>query len=207
MTTIADLDHVIPEHDEYCLMPHSLRNVLTPPTPRSILLEPASSSNPSSPYSRPRWSPSSDPYRARQSVSSIGSCSTVHTRSPQPIKSILTRHDSGISMATTTLSTRRKRKRSPPSVKFVAAPTVYYPNGVYHNSPPRSPPLPPSERQKPARWFTKWWKRPSAPPRPPISGPYHLSYAASLVDDHISRPKPRPGRLKQLWHRLTSMIG
>lgn len=180
----------------------------TPPTPRSILLEPASP--PSSPYSRPRWSPSSDGsavYRARQSVSSIGSCSTVHTRSTHPIKSILTRHDSGVSMATTALSTRRKKKRSPPSVKFVDAPTIHYANGVYHNSPPRSPPSPPSERQKPSRWFAKWWKR-SPPPRPPISGPYHLSYTASLADVHTLRaPKPKPGRLKQLWHRFTSMIG
>jgi len=194
-------------------MPHSLRHVLTPPTPepgrpRSILLEPAS---PSSPYSRPRWSPSLEGgvSRARQSVSSIGSYSTIHTRSAPPIKSILTRHDSGISMATTTMSTRRKKRRSPSSVKFVDAPTVHCDNAVYHNTPPHSPPFSPSERQKPTRWFTKWWKRPSTPkPRPPISGPYHLSYTASLVDVHASRaPTPKPGRLKQLWQRLTSMIG
>ena len=195
----------------------SVTFVQTPPTPdpsarpRSILLEPTLPSTPSSPYSRPRWSPSSDGpslSRSRQSVSSIGSCSTVHTRSAPPIKSILTRHDSGISMATTTKSTRRKKKRSPPSVKFVDAPTVYYDNAVYHNTPPRSPPYPPSERQKPTRWFTRWWKKPAPPPRPPISGPYHLSHTASLVDVHASRaPKPKPGRLKQLWNRLTRMIG
>ncbi|KAF8139914.1 hypothetical protein EV363DRAFT_1153751 [Boletus edulis] len=211
--SLGDLPDVIPEHDEYRAMPHSLRHVLTPPTPepsgrpRSIL-EPAS---PSSPYSRPRWSPSLEGgvSRARQSVSSIGSFSTIHTRSAPPIKSILTRHDSGISMATMTTSSRRKKRRSPSSVKFVDAPTVHCDNAVYHNTPPRSPPSSPSERQKPTRWFTKWWKRPSTPkPRPPISGPYHLSYTASLVDVHASRaPTPKPGRLKQLWQRLSSMIG
>ncbi|KAH0838621.1 hypothetical protein J3R83DRAFT_6944 [Lanmaoa asiatica] len=220
VTTLSDLPDVIPEHDEYHAMPHSLRHVLTPPTPdpfarpRSILLEPALSQTPQippSPYSRPRWSPSSDSpnggvFRARQSVSSIGSCSTVQTRSAAPIKSILTRHDSGISMATTTKSTRRKKKRSPPSVKFIDAPTVHYDDAVYHNTPP--PRSPSSRGRKPTRWFTKWWKKPSSPPsRPPISGPYHLSYTASLVDVYTSRPpKPKPGRLKQLWQRLTSVI-
>ncbi|KAN0100931.1 hypothetical protein V8E55_000915 [Tylopilus felleus] len=208
--TLSDLPDVIPEEDEYCAMPHSLRHVLTPPTPdpsgrpRSILFDPS----PSSPYSRPRWSPSSEGTgvsRARQSVSSIGSCSTIHTRSALPIKSILTRHDSGISMATTAASTRRKKRRSPPSVKFVDAPTVHYDNAVYHNSPP---PSSPSERQRSIHWFTKWLKKSPTHPRPSISGPYHLSYAASLVDVHSSRaPKPKPGRLKRLWDRLTSMIG
>ena len=192
----------------------------TPPSPdpfsrpRSILLEPALSSiphSPSSPYSRYRWSPSDPPngvFRARQSVSSIGSCSTVHTRSAAPIKSILTRHDSGISMATTTKFRRRKKKRSPPSVKFVDAPTIHYDDSVYCNTPPpRSPPSPPSGPRKPMHWFTRWWKKPSTPPRPLISGPYHLSYTASLVDVHSLRaPTPKPGRLKQLWHRLTSVI-
>lgn len=212
-------------------MPHSLRHVLvslpppspmsphssfpfsqTPPTSdhlgrsRTILLDPTL--YPSSPYSRSRSSPSSDShnggvFRARQSVSSIGSCSTVQTRSAPPIKSILTRHDSGISMATTTKSARRKKKRSPPSVKFVDAPTVHCDNAP----PPRSPPSP-SEPRNPTRWFTQWWKKSSTPPpRPLISGPYHLSYTASLVDVYNSRtPKPKPGRLKQLWHRLTSVI-
>lgn len=182
--------------------------------PRSILLEPALSHIPSSPYSKPRWSPSSDSstggvFRARQSVSSIGSYSTLQTRSAAPIKSILTRHDSGISMATTSKSTRRKKKRSPSSVKFVDAPTVHYDDAVYYNAPPpRSPPSP-AQPRKPTRWFTKWWKRSSIPPqRPPISGPYHLSYTASLADVYTSRsPMPKPGRLRQLWHRLTSVIG
>lgn len=177
--------------------------------PRSILLEPAL--YPSSPYSRSRFSPSSHShndgvFRARQSVSSIGSCST---RSAPPIKSILTRHDSGISMATTSRSTRRKKKRSPSSVKFVDAPTVHYDNTIYYNtSPPRSPPSPPSEPRKPTRWFTKWWKKsPTPPSRPFISGPYHISYTPSLVDLYAPRtPKPKPGRLKQIWHRLTSVI-
>lgn len=189
----------------------------TPPTPhlsarpRSILLEPALSHTSSSPYSRPRWSPSDSSSggvsRARQSVSSIGSCSTVQTGSAAPMKLILTRHDSGISMATSAKCIRRKKKRSPPSVKFVDAPTVHYDDAVYYNTPPRSPPSPPSQARK-TPWFTKWWKRPSSPPpRPPISGPYHLSYTASLVDVYTSRsPNPKPSRLKQLWHRLTSVI-
>ena len=201
-----------------CMPPRSsFRCTQTPPTsdpPRSILLEPALSTHPpSSPYSRPRWSPSPDlsngpVYRARQSVSSIGSCSTLQTRSSPPIKSILARHDSGVSMATTSLSTRRRRKRSPPSVKFVDAPTVHYDDGIYYSPPLRSSPSPPSEPPKPTRWFTKWWKKSSTPPpRPPISGPYHISYTASLVDAHTPRrPKPKTGRLKQLWSRLTSVI-
>ncbi|KAG8220125.1 hypothetical protein J3R82DRAFT_1146 [Butyriboletus roseoflavus] len=218
VTTLTDLPDVIPEHDEYRAMPHSLRHVLTPPTPnasarpRSILLEPVLSQIPSSPYSRPRWPPSSDSSsggvsRARQSVSSIGSCSTIQTGSAAPMKSILTRHDSGISMATSTKCIRRKKKRSPPSVKFVDAPTVHYDDAVYYNAPPRSSSSP-SQARKPTRWFTKWWKRSSSPPpRPPISGPYHLSHTASLVDVYTSRsPMPKPGRLKELWHRLTSMI-
>ena len=196
-------------------MPSRSSFVQTPPTPApsgrpmSILVEPPLSF----PYSRPRWSPCPDSpncgvFRA-QSVSSIGSCSTAHTRSAAPIKSILTRHDSGVSMATTATSTRRKKKRSPSSVKFVDTPTVHYHHGVSHDPPPRSPPSPPSERQKPTRWFIRWWRRDSTPPpRPPISGPYRLSYTASLVDVHTSRtPEPKPGRLKQLWQRLTSVIG
>ena len=136
-------------------------------------------------------SPNGRVSRARQSVSSIGSCSSIHSPSATPIKSILTRHDSGVSMTTT----RRKRKRSPPSVKFVDAPTV-----CGDVPPPRSPP---SERR---RWFEKWCKR-SPPPRPSISGPYHLSYSASLVDVRSRAPKPKHGRLKRLWNRLTSLIG
>ncbi|KAF9229690.1 hypothetical protein BS17DRAFT_771795 [Gyrodon lividus] len=221
---------VIPEEDDYRAMPHSLRRVFTPSRecsesstrPRSILFEPAVSqtlqtaSVPSSPYSKPRWSPVSDHFpnggvfRARQSVSSIGSYSTVQTRSAVPVKSILTRHDSGISMATTNKPTRRK-KRSPPSVKFVDAPTVYYDHGVYPDvPPPRSPSSPTSVRRKmkPSRWFTRWWKRsPSPPPRPVISGPYHLSYTTSLADVYGSRsPKSGSGRLTQLWIRVTSVV-
>ncbi|KIJ68775.1 hypothetical protein HYDPIDRAFT_107020 [Hydnomerulius pinastri MD-312] len=218
-------------------MPRSLRRVLTPPQeyaespsrPRSVLFEsalpqsPTSVSAPSSPYSKPRYSPSSDHSptggvpRARQSVSSIGSCSTIQTRTV-PVKSILTRHDSGISMATTTNAKTtsrggRKKKRSPPSVKFVEAPTVHYDHGVYINTPPCSPPATLGvsgrrKRVKPSRWFTRWWKRsPSPPPRPVISGPYHLSYTASLVDVYASRSeKAGGGRLKRLWVRITSAI-
>jgi hypothetical protein len=188
--------------------------------PRSILFEPAvphtlqSTSVPSSPYSKPRWSPASDyshnggVLHARHSTTSIGSCSTVQTKTTLPVKSILTRHDSGISMATTSKPTRRKKKRSPPSVKFVDAPTVYYDHGVYVSIPsPRSPSSPTPDRQKikPIRWFTKWWKRPTPSPRPVISGPYNLSYTASLVDVYGSR-SPKPGRLKQLWIRVASAI-
>ncbi|KAG9314676.1 hypothetical protein JVU11DRAFT_5481 [Chiua virens] len=235
--SLSDLPDVIPEHDEYRAMPHSLRYVLvslsfsssmspflpipfpqTPPTPetfvrpKSILLESAFSHVPQSPspYSRSRRSPSSDSHnggvsRARQSVSSIGSCSTAHTRSAVPVKSILTRHDSGISMVTTTKSTRRKKRRTLPSVKFVDAPTVHYEDDIYCNDPFRSPPSP-LDPPEPTRWFTRWWKR-SPPPRPPISGPYHLSYGASLADAYTSRSKPKSGRLKRLWQQLTSLVG
>ena len=189
-------EDVIPEHDEYRAMPHTLRLVLVRPSPMSSR----------SPLTLAQIPPTADSpngrvSRARQSVSSIGSCSTMHSPSAAPVKSILTRHDSGVSMATTTASTRRKKKRTPTSVKFVDAPTVY----DHYDVPPPRPPTPPSER----RWFPKWCRRSSTPPpRPPISGPYHLSYTASLVDAHSSRaPKPKHGRLKQLWHRLTSMLG
>jgi hypothetical protein len=166
-------DHVIPEHDEYCAMPHSLSLVLV---------------RPSSMSSRASLTFAQTPPNGRVSVSSIGSCSSIHSPAT-PIKSILARHDSGVSMATTI---RRKKRRAPPSVKFVDAPTVC--GDV------------PSER-KPTPWFPKWCKR-SPPPRPQISGPYHLSYTASLVDVHASRtPKPKHGRLKRLWDRLTSMMG
>ncbi|KIM62202.1 hypothetical protein SCLCIDRAFT_1215263, partial [Scleroderma citrinum Foug A] len=206
-------------------MPHSLRRVLTPPQeddenagrPRSVLFEstlvPPSPGSPNSPYFRQKWlSPQDIPAnnglcRARQSVSSIGSCSTVHTRT-MPVKSILTRHDSGISMGTTA-KPKRARKRSPPSVKFVDVPTVYYERSGYH-SPPCSPSSSSSGRQKstPTGWFMKWWKRShSPPPRPTISGPYHLSHAASLVDHQALRArKSEPGRLKRLWIRVTNAI-
>ncbi|KAH7883928.1 hypothetical protein F5I97DRAFT_1617038 [Phlebopus sp. FC_14] len=200
-------------------MPRSLRTVLAPPPalgesatrPRSVLFDPMM---PQSPPSVPSsaWpstschQPGTGLFRARQSVSSIGSCSTVQTRTI-PVKSILTRHDSGISMVTT----RRKRKHSPPSVKFVDAPTVHYDHGVYRNT---SPPCSPSasaarRRMKGSRWLTMWWKRsPGPPPRPTISGPYHLSYSASLVDVYGSRsPKPVPGRLKRFWIRVTKAFG
>lgn len=145
--------------------------------------------------------------RARQSVSSIASCSTVYTKSaPAPVKSILTRHDSGISLATTF----RKKKRSSPSVRFVEAPT-----GHFHHSPilptlRHSLPSTPSGRRKikPCRWFTRWWKNtPGTPPRPTISGPYSLGCTVSLVDVYSSRSKPTEcGRLKRFWMRVTSVV-
>ncbi|KIK99901.1 hypothetical protein PAXRUDRAFT_414954 [Paxillus rubicundulus Ve08.2h10] len=228
ITTLSDLADVIPEEDENHPMPHSLRRVLTPPRessessarPRSILFEQAvphtlqSTSAPSSPYSKPRWSPASDHshhggvLHARHSTTSIGSCSTVQTKIALPVKSILTRHDSGISMAATSKPTHRKKKRSPPSVKFVDAPTIYYDHGVYLSMPsPHSSPPPASDRQKikPSRWFTRWWKRPSPSSRPVISGPYSLSSTASLVDVYSSR-SPKPGKLKLLWMRVASVI-
>lgn len=184
---------------------------------RSVLFEstlvPPSPGSPNSPYFRQKWlSPQEGPAnnRARQSVSSIGSCSTVQTRT-MPVKSILTRHDSGISMATTAKS-RRARKRSPPSVKFVDVPTVHYERSGYHSpSPPCSPSSSSPGRQKstPTAWFMKWWKRShSPPPRPTISGPYHLSHTASLVETRALRSrKSEPGRLKRLWNRVTNAIG
>ncbi|KAI6032067.1 hypothetical protein BKA83DRAFT_258258 [Pisolithus microcarpus] len=204
VTTLSDLADVGPQIDEYHTMPHSLRRVLTPPQEddehatrqRSVLFEsslfpPSSPTSPASPCFRQKWLPAQDQpaasglSRARQSVSSIGSCSTVQTRSA-PVKSILTRHDSGISMATA--KTRRTKKRSPPSVKFVDPPTVHY--------------------DCPAEWFIKWWRRkPSPPPRPTISGPYRLSQAASLTDSRARSRKPEPGKLKRLWLRVTNAIG
>ncbi|KAG1716777.1 hypothetical protein ID866_375 [Astraeus odoratus] len=217
---------VIPEQDQeqYSAMPHSLRRVLTPPQEddedasrqRSVLFEstffPFSSSLPSP----QKWplapdnSAHSGLSRARQSVSSIASGSTVQTRTV-PVKSILTRHDSGISMATTAKA-RRTKKRSTPSVKFVDAPTVHYERSEYF-TPPSSPPCSPTSSSAPkltsARWWMKWWKKSSGPPpRPTISGPYHLSHTASLVDLHAARNrKPKPGKLKRLWIRLTDAIG
>ncbi|KAG1825566.1 uncharacterized protein BJ212DRAFT_1474965 [Suillus subaureus] len=156
VNTLSDLADITPEEEEEfegnnSSMPHSLRRVLTPPLEcdesssrrRSILFE---SSMPSSPgmssYPRYRSEYFRPPiHRARQSVSSIASSSTVYTKSaPAPVKSILTRHDSGISLATTT-KTSRKKKRSPPSVKFVEVPTVYHSHHDYSPipSPPHSP--------------------------------------------------------------------
>lgn len=216
-----------PQIDEYHTMPHSLRRVLTPPQEddehatrqRSVLFEsslfpPSSPTSPASPYFRQKWLPAQDQpaasglSRSRQSVSSIGSCSTVQTRSA-PVKSILTRHDSGISMATA--KTRRTKKRSPPSVKFVDPPTVHY-DCVRYSSSSCSPPLPTSspgqQKLNPAEWFIKWWRRkPSPPPRPTISGPYRLSQAASLADSRARSRKPEPGKLKRLWLRVTNAIG
>ncbi|KAG0697799.1 hypothetical protein DFH29DRAFT_132266 [Suillus ampliporus] len=225
VNTLSDLVDITPEEGfegNYSSMPHSLRRVLTPPLEcdesssrrRSILFE---SSMPPSPcpgmssYSRyhsEQLRPTM--HRARQSVSSIASCSTVYTKSaPAPVKSILTRHDSGISLATTT-KTCRKKKRSPPSVKFVEAPTVYYDHPPIP-SPPHSPLATSSgpKKHKPSRrWFTRWWKNtPSTPPRPTISGPYNLARTASLVDMHNSRSRPtKCGRLKRLWVHVTSVV-
>ncbi|KIO07491.1 hypothetical protein M404DRAFT_998222 [Pisolithus tinctorius Marx 270] len=218
---------VIPEKDEYREMPHSLRRVLTPPQEddehatrqRSVLFDssvspPSSPTSPASPYFRQRWPPTLDHStnngvsRARQSVSSIGSCSTVQTRTA-PVKSILTRHDSGISMATT--KTRRTKKRSPPSVKFVD-PLTGHNDDSKLSSPPCSPPLAASSSSRrkltPAEWFMKWWRRkPNPPPRPTISGPYRLSQAASLAESRAKSRKPEPGKLKRLWLRVTNATG
>ncbi|KAI6159515.1 hypothetical protein EDD17DRAFT_1762278 [Pisolithus thermaeus] len=227
VTTLSDLADVGPEKDGYRTMPHSLRRVLTPPQEdgehatrqRSVLFEsplspPSSPTSPASPYFRQKWLPAQDHpansglSRARQSVSSIGSCSTVHTRSA-PVKSILTRHDSGISMATA--KTRRTKRRSPPSVKFVDPPTVHY-DCVRYSSSSYSPPLSASssgrQKVKPAEWFIKWWRRkPNPPPRPTISGPYRLSQAASLAESRARSRKPEPGKLKRLWLRVTNAMG
>ena len=147
--------------------------------------------------------------RARQSVTSIASCSTLYTKSASaPVKSILTRHDSGISLATTT-KISRKKKRSSPSVRFVEAPMKHH-----HHSPvspthslPHSP-LSSRRKIKPNRWFTRWWKNtPSTPPRPTISGPYNLGRTASLVDVYSGRSRPtKYGRLKRLWMGVTSVV-
>ncbi|KAG1889350.1 hypothetical protein F4604DRAFT_837264 [Suillus subluteus] len=212
-------------------MPHSIRRVLVRPylrqtchnpqptlpyrphlwsadesssRPRSILFESSMLSSPGMPsYSRYRSEYFQPPtHRARQSVSSIASSSTVYTKSaPAPVKSILTRHDSGISLATTT-KTSRKKKRSP-SVKFVEAPTVYHSHRDYSpiHLPPHSPLATPSgqSRNKPSRWLARWWK-PTPPPRPMISGPYSLAHTASLVDVYSHRSKPTQcGRLKRFW--------
>lgn len=216
-----------PQIDEYRTMSHNLRRILTPPQEddehatrqRSVLFEsslspPSSPTSPASPYFRQKWLPAQDHpaasglSHARLSVSSIGSCSTVQTRSA-PVKSILTRHDSGISMATA--KTRRTKKRSSPSVKFVDHPTVHY-DCVRYSSSSYSPPLPASspdqQKLKAADWFIKWWRRkPSPPPRPTISGPYRLSQAASLADARARSRKPEPGKLKRLWLRVTNAIG
>ncbi|KAG2057175.1 hypothetical protein BDR06DRAFT_952313 [Suillus hirtellus] len=201
-------------------MPHSLRRVLNPPLEcdessgrrRSILFESSMPANPGMPsYSRYRSEYIRPPmHRARQSVSSIASSSTVYTKSASaPVKSILTRHDSGISLATTTKTSRRK-KRSAPSVKFVEVPTVYHSHHAYSPipSPPHSPLATPSgqSKSKPSRWFARWWK-PTAPPRPTISGPYSLAHAASLVDVYSQRSKSSQcGRLKRFWVRVTSVV-
>ncbi|KAG2045232.1 hypothetical protein BDR03DRAFT_938255 [Suillus americanus] len=224
--TLSDLTDITPEEEEEfegnnSSMPHSIRRVLTPPLEceesssrrRSILFESPMSSNPGMPsYSRYRSEYLQPPaHRARQSVSSIASSSTVYTKSaPAPVKSILTRHDSGISLATTT-KTSRKKKRSPPSVKFVEAPTVYHShhdNSPIH-SPPHSPLATPSgqSKNKPSRWFARRWWKPTPPPRPTISGPYSLAHTASLVDVYSHRSKPTQcGRLKRFWVRITSVV-
>ncbi|KAI6045173.1 hypothetical protein EDC04DRAFT_2638879, partial [Pisolithus marmoratus] len=226
LDTETIVNDVVPEKDDYPTMPHSLRRVQTPPQEddehatrqRSILFElslspPSSPTSPASAHLRQKWLPTPDHSannglsRARQSVSSIGSCSTVQTRTA-PVKSILTRQDSGISMATT--KTRRTKRRSPPSVKFVDPPTVYYDSSRY-SSPSCSPPLPApsSDRRQlhPAEWFMKWWRRkPNLPPRPTISGPYRLSHAPSLADSRGRSRKPEPGKLKRLWIRVTNAI-
>ncbi|KAH7914447.1 hypothetical protein BJ138DRAFT_1143761 [Hygrophoropsis aurantiaca] len=222
--TLSDLADVAPEDYEDCYyysMPHSLRRVLTPPQEldecptrgRSVLFDSPSPPVPPSPgtcfYGRPRWSPASEHgshfplHRARQSVSSIGSCSTVQTKAA-PVRSILTRHDSGVSMAT---KSSRKKKGSPPSVKFVESPTVHYADSGY-GSPPRSPPGTSRRKLRFNRLFTRWWKSPpSSPKRPTISGPYHLSYASSLVDVYsIRSSKTEHGRFRQFWRRVTNSI-
>lgn len=225
VNTLSDLADITPEEEEefegnYSSMPHSLRRVLTPPLEceesssrrKSILFESCMPSSPGIPsYARYRSEYLQPPmHRARQSVSSIASSSTVYTKSaPAPVKSILTRHDSGISFATTT-KTSRKKKRSPPSVKFVEAPTVYHSHHVYSPipSPPHSPVATPSGQSKniPSQWFARWWK-PTPPPRPTISGPYSLARTASLVDMYSHRSKPTQcGRLKRFWVRVTSVI-
>ncbi|KAG1749665.1 uncharacterized protein EDB91DRAFT_1244283 [Suillus paluster] len=221
VNTLSDLVDITPEEEfegNYSSMPHSLRRVLTPPLEcdessvrRSILFEssipppPCTGMSSYSRYHSEQLRPSM--HRARQSVSSIASCSTVYTKSaPAPVKSILTRHDSGISLATTTKTSRRK-KRSPPSVKFVEAPTVHY---NYSPSPLHSPLATSSipRKDKPGRWFTRWWKNtPGTPPRPTISGPYSLGRTASLVDMHSSRSRPtKCGRLKRFWVCVTSVV-
>ncbi|KAG2123588.1 hypothetical protein DEU56DRAFT_829275 [Suillus clintonianus] len=219
VNTLSDLADITPEEEfegNYSPMPHSLRRVLTPPLEcdescsrrRSILFESSMPSSPGMPsYSRYRSEYLRPPmHRARQSVSSIASCSTVYTKTaPTQVKSILTRHDSGISLATT--KTSRKKKRSPPSVKFVEAPMVYHGHSPIP-SPPHSPPATSSGRRKkePRRWFARWWK-PNPPPRPTISGPYSLARTASLVDVYSSRSKPTQcGRLKRFWVRVTSAV-
>ncbi|KAH7929361.1 hypothetical protein BV22DRAFT_1029606, partial [Leucogyrophana mollusca] len=223
--TLNDLPDIIPEEDYddryYYSMPQSLRRVLTPPQeideslarPRSVLFDSSSPHIPPSPgacsYTRPRWSPASEHashypiHRARQSVSSIGSSSTVQTKAA-PTKSILTRHDSGISMTT---KSSRKKKRAPPSVKFVEAPTVHYDHGVY-GTPPCPPPSARRRRIRFSRLFTRWWKSPpSSPKRPTISGPYHLSYTASLVEVYsIRSSKTEHGKFRRFWGRVTSAI-
>ncbi|KIO07498.1 hypothetical protein M404DRAFT_998230 [Pisolithus tinctorius Marx 270] len=112
-------------------------------------------------------------------------------------------------MATT--KTRRTKKRSPPSVKFVD-PSTGHNDDSRLSSPPCSPPLaaPSSSRRKltPAEWFMKWWRRkPNPPPRPTISGPYRLSQAASLAESRAKSRKPEPGKLKRLWLRVTNATG
>jgi hypothetical protein len=178
---------------------------------RSILFEssippcpgmPSSYSRPCSEHIRPSMN------RARQSVTSISSCSTAYTRSAHPpVKSILTRHDSGISLATT--KTARKKKRSPPSVRFVETPMDHYGHSPISSSPPSPPSTSPGQRKvKSSRWFTRWWKNaPGTPPRPTISGPYSLGRTASLVDVYSSRSRPiKCGRLKRFWIRVTSVV-
>jgi hypothetical protein len=227
VNTLSDLADIAPEEEgefegNYSSMPHSLRRVLTPPMEcdessgrrRSILFESSMPSSPGIPsYSRYRSEYLQPPmHRARQSVSSIASSSTVYTKSAPasaPVKSILTRHDSGISLATTT-KTSRKKKRSSPSVKFVESPTVYHSHHGYSPipSPPRSPLETPSSRSKnkPSRWFVRWWK-PTPPPRPTISGPYSLARTASLADVYSHRSQPTQcGRLKRFWVRVTSVV-
>lgn len=224
VNTLSDLADIAPGEEEfegnYSSMPHSLRRVLTPPLEcdefssrrRSILFESSMPSSPGIPsYSRYRSEyPRPPMHRARQSVSSIASSSTVYTKSgPAPVKSILTRHDSGISLATTT-KTSRKKKRSSPSVKFVESPTVYHSHHDYLPipSPPHSPLETPlgQSKNKPSRWFARWWK-PTPPPRPTISGPYSLARTASLAGVYNHRSQPTQcGRLKQFWVRVTSVI-
>ncbi|KAG1893141.1 uncharacterized protein F5891DRAFT_1196766 [Suillus fuscotomentosus] len=107
---------------------------------------------------------------------------------PAPVKSILTRHDSGISLATTTKTSLRK-KWSAPSVKFVEAPTVYHSHHAYSPipSPPHSPLATPSgqRKSKPSRCFdSSFTSSPIATPSPALD--------AALPTPSLTAPSPAP---------------
>ncbi|KAG1848406.1 hypothetical protein C8R48DRAFT_778916 [Suillus tomentosus] len=182
--TLSDLasGHNTEEEEEfkgnYSSMPHSLRRVL-------------SAMNPQADAEAYYLSP---PCPQTQECPLIRDTARMYTKSaPAPVKSILTRHDSGISLATTTKTSRRK-KWSAPSVKFVEAPTVYHSHHAYSPipSPPHSPLATPSgqRKSKPSRCFdSSFTSSPIATPSPALD--------AALPTPSLTTPSPAPDAASQ----------